>query len=102
MTSLKQKQIDKIVKRFNTKIKNINDLTGGKEPSKLFFVLARHLDFLLDNNPERCIKESGVKARRFINPIIKKIAPLFLHGKQVFEDRETLMYPTGRTKKEKK
>lgn len=102
MTSLKQKQIDKIVKRFNTKIKNINDLTGGKEPSKLFFVLARLLDFLLDNNPERCIKESGVKARRFINPIIKKIAPLFLHGKQVFEDRETLMYPTGRTKKEKK
>lgn len=98
----KQTKIDKITAKYGDKIKNINDLTGGKEPSKLFYILARHLDYLLDNDPNVCIKRYGVRIRRTINPIIKKIAPLFMKSKQVFEDREKLMYPKGRKKKDKK
>lgn len=97
----KQKRIDKIVERYGDKIKNINDLTGGKEPSKLFYILARHLDYLLDTDPDVCIKRYGVKIRKAINPIVKKLAPLFMKNKQVFEDREKLMYPKGRKKKDK-
>ena len=87
----KQKRIDKIVERYGDKIKNINDLTGGKEPSKLFYILAGHLDYLLDNDPDVCIKRYGVKIRKAINPIVKKLAPLFMKNKQVFEDREKLI-----------
>ena len=97
----KQKRIDKIVERYGDKIKNINDLTGGKEPSKLFYILARHLDYLLDTDPDVCVKKYGVKIRRTLNPIVKKIAPLFMNSKQVIEDREKLMYPKGRKKKDK-
>lgn len=97
----KQKRIDKIVERYGDKIKNINDLTGGKEPSKLFYILARHLDYLLDTDPDVCVKKYGVKIRRALNPIVKKIAPLFMNSKQVIEDREKLMYPKGRKKKDK-
>ncbi len=96
-----QKRIDKVVARFGDNIVNLNDLTGGKEPSKLFYILGRYLYYLIDTDVDKCITKSGVKLRKAINPIIKKIGPSFLHGKQVFEDRESLMYPKGRKKKDK-
>ena len=101
MNPKEEKKIIKIEKLYSDKIKNINDLTGGKEPSKLFYILARHLDYLLDNDPNVCIKKYGVVIRRTINPILKRLAPLFMSSKQVFEDREKLMYPKGRKKSDK-
>lgn len=101
MTNREQKKIDKIVNKFGDKVKNINDLTGGKEPSKMFYILANTLDYLLDTDPNVCIKKYGVKIRKTLNPLVKKIAPLFMKSKQVFEDREKLMFPKGRKKKDK-
>ena len=101
MTERQQKKLDKITEKYGDKIQNLNDLTGGKEPSKLFYILSSKLSYLLDNAPDKCIKKYGVKIRKTINPIIKKIAPLFMKSKQVIEDREKLMYPKGRPKKDK-
>lgn len=101
MKNNNKKRLIKIEQQYKDKIKNINDLTGGKEPSKLFYILAKHLDYLLDTNPDVCIKKYGVRIRKTLNPIVKKIAPLFMSSKQVIEDREKLMYPKGRKKKDK-
>ena len=102
MTQRENKRLSKIEELYKGKIKNINDLTGGREPSKLFYILARHLDYLLDTDPNVCIKKYGVKFRRALNPIVKKIAPLFMQSKQVIEDRNKLMYPKGPKKRDKK
>ena len=60
MTQRENKRLSKIEELYKGKIKNINDLTGGREPSKLFYILARHLDYLLDTDPNVCIKKYGV------------------------------------------
>ena len=93
MTTKDQKKLEQIEKQYGDKIENINDLTGGKEPSKLFYILAKHLDYLLDNDPDVCIKRYGVRFRKVINPIIKILAPSFMTRKQVFEDKDILMEP---------
>ena len=49
MTERQQKKLDKITQKYGDKIQNLNDLTGGKEPSKLFYILSSKLSYLLDS-----------------------------------------------------
>lgn len=92
----KKEKLFRIEKKYGTKIKSINDITGGTEPSKLFYLLADKLDYLLDDSPTVSISKKGVITRKKLNILIKKFGALFLKSKQVFEDRESLMYPNGR------
>ena len=87
---IKDKQLEKIIDLYGEKIKGINDIKGDEEPTFLFYIMAKKLDYLLENDPEACISEQGVRLRRKIHPIIAKLGPLFLQNPQVFENRNYL------------
>lgn len=84
--------IKKIEKKYKDKIINIKDLIGNKRPSILFYFLANHFDYLLDNDENKIISEKSMKYRDKINKIVKKCGPSFLKSKQVFEDRNELRF----------
>ena len=88
----KKKQLEKILTKYEGKIKNKDDLLAGEDPSLLFYLLANKFDYLLTDNPN-VITEESVKLRKKINFLIKKLGPSFLSAKQVFEDREKLLDP---------
>ena len=84
--------IKKIEKKYKDKIINIKDLIGNKRPSILFYFLANHFDYLLDNDENKIISEKSMKYRDKINKIVKKYGPSFLKSKQIFEDRNELRF----------
>lgn len=50
-------KIEEILQKYNGNIIGLQDLTGGKYPSGLFYILANNLSYLLDTNPEVVISE---------------------------------------------
>ena len=92
MSKLREKILKKIEKKYQDKIITIKDLIGNKKPSLLFYYLANHFDYLLDNDENKLFSEKSMKRREKINKIIKKCGHLFLKSKQVFEDRNELKY----------
>ncbi len=82
-----------ITNLYGDKISNINDLTGGEKPTILFYFLARHLRYLLENEPELTLSKEGIEFRRKINVLLKKIGKLFLKNPQIFENRQELINP---------
>lgn len=97
----KEKKLKKIIEKTGNNITGIRDFTAGEEPSLLFYFLADKLNYLLDNNPQVAISKTGVKIRKKINPIIKAIAPSFLGGKQIIENRKQLIDPKSTEEDEK-
>ena len=87
-----RRELKKIEKKYKGKIKNITDLIGNKKPSKLFFFLANHFDYLLDDDENKILSKKSMERRDKINKIIKKYGSKFLKSKQVFEDRNKLKY----------
>jgi len=87
---LKYKKLKNILERQKDHIKNVNDLTAGDDPSLLFYILADKLDYLLEDEPEKCISEKGVMTRRKLNILIKKLGPLFLSNPQIIEKKSEL------------
>lgn len=86
-------KLNKILQKYDGVITGPNDLTGGEDPSKLFYFLANHLSYLLDINPENAISEKGVERRRKLNFIIKNFGDRFLLTPQIFENRNFLKNP---------
>lgn len=72
------------------------NLYGDSEPSKLFYFLASNLAYLMDNDPELVLSKRGVEVRRKLNVLIKAIAPAFLNGKHIIENRKTLIDPSNK------
>lgn len=97
----KEKKLKKIIEKTGNNITGIRDFTAGEKPSLLFYFLADKLNYLLDNNPQVAISKTGVKIRKKINPIIKAIAPSFLGGKQIIENRKQLIDPKSTEEDEK-
>lgn len=91
--SRKQRKIDAILKKYNGMITGIGDLVGDEPPSRLFFLLADRLSYLLDLDEKIAINPKGVERRRKLLPIIKMLGPHFLNNRQIFENRNYLQNP---------
>lgn len=90
MTKVK---IEKILQKYDGTIIGLQDLTGNKYPSGLFYILANHLSYLLDTNPEVTISAKGVEIRKKLHFIINTLGSHFLTNPQVFENRNFLRNP---------
>ncbi len=88
-----EKKLNKILLKYNGIITGVNDLTAGAKPSLLFYFLADHLRYLLDNDPPKVVSAKGITWRRKFHPVIKKLGIHFLSNPQVFENRNFLKNP---------
>jgi len=91
LATWKQKKLDKILNELRENIASPNDLLANEKPSFIFYLLANKLGYLLDNNPEKTLSNEGIRNRRKINIIIRKIGPLFLSNPQQIENRNKLI-----------
>lgn len=89
----KGKRFNKILQKYDGLITGPNDLTGGDEPSGLFYFLANHLSYLVDPDPEKVISAKGIVRRRKLNWIIKSLGVRFLTNPQILENRNFLKNP---------
>lgn len=87
----KERQLERIRRKMGGGITNLTDITGGAEPSPLFYLLADRMAYLMSGDPERVLSERKVRLRRRMNGFLKLIGPLFLQQRQVFESRNTLL-----------
>ena len=85
LDNYKKKKLKSILEAQKDNITSINDLTGGEDPSMLFYFLADKLGYLLNNDPNQCYSNKGVKNRELANKIIKSLGPHFLKNKQIIE-----------------
>ena len=86
-------KLDSILQKYDGVITGLEDLTGGNPPSALFYILANHLRYVLDNDPEIAISEKGMARRKKINHLFKKFGSHFLENPQIFENRNFLRNP---------
>lgn len=86
-------KLESILHKYDDVITGLNDLTGGKPPSRLFYILANYLDYMLDNDPEAAISAKGIERRRKINIVFKMFGSRFLANPQIFENRNFLRNP---------
>lgn len=87
-------RLDAIIQKYDGVITGLQDLTGDKPPSKLFYILANHLRYVLDSDPETAISAKGVERRRKLHFIIEKFGSNFLANPQIFESRNFLRNPS--------
>lgn len=93
--NIKDKRLSAILQKYDGMITNKKDLLGDTDPSGLFYILANRYRYLLDESPERVISPRGVRIRKNVNFIIKKLGKYFLTNPQVFENRNFLKNPTA-------
>lgn len=86
----KYDMIDKILEEYENELANESDLLADQDATALFFILVKLFGYLLKDDPDKTISKNGVKIRKIINYVIKKIGPSFLMVPQVFEDRNDL------------
>lgn len=86
-------KLEKILKKYDGVITGLQDLTADKPPSKLFYILADKLDYLLSNDSEKAILAKDIKRCGKLHSIIKAIGIHFLSNPQVFENRNFLLNP---------
>lgn len=84
------KFMDSVLNKHNGELLDINDLLANEDPNVLSYILIHLFGYLLKNDPDSTISKNGVKLRKYINYIIKKIGPSFLEVPQVFENRNDL------------
>ena len=88
-----EKKLKKILIKHDGLITGADDLTAGADPSVLFYLLADHLSYLLDNDPQKVVSAKGIARRRKFHPVIKKLGVHFLSNPQIFENRNFLKNP---------
>lgn len=88
-----ENKLKKILQKYDGVITGLQDLTAGDAPSRLFYILADKLDYLLDNDAEKAILDKDIKRCRKLNPIFKAVGPHFLSNPQIFENRNFLRNP---------
>lgn len=86
-------KIGRILQKYEGTITGLQDLAGGKDPSGLFYILANHLSYLLDTNPEAVISAKGIEMRRKLHFIINALGRHLLANSQVIENRNFLRDP---------
>lgn len=90
--------LEKIIRKYERNITGITDLTAERDPSLIFFVLINTLGYLLKNEPEAVLSKNGVRLRRSVNGIIKKLGVNFLSCPQIIENRHVLKDPESNLK----
>lgn len=83
----KEKRIQKILSIMEGKITGLEDLTAGKKPTWVFYLMGARLGRLMEGRLDRV----SLTLRRWIHPVIRLVAPLFMEHKQVFESRNDLL-----------
>lgn len=92
---LKERELDKVLENHKDHITSLTDLTGGEDPSWLFYILINACGHLLDPENTKDQTKTAIAIRRMLNPIIKKLGPSFLTNPQIIENRNFLMNPTA-------
>lgn len=87
----KDRQTQRILNKMGDSITGLSDLTGGAEPSGLFYLLADWMAYLMSGNPERVLSERTIHIRKKLNKVLKLVGPLFLERRQVFESKNALL-----------
>lgn len=72
-------------------ITSLTDFTAGDEPTNLFYLWIKLFGYLMCLDAEASISKKGIKRRKLISPLIRKVAPATLSNKQVFENRNALL-----------
>ena len=88
---LRGKQFNRILQHFDGNITGPADIVGAAGPSMLFYLSAGKLARLLSDSVEHTLSERSLRFRKKINPFFKRVGPLFLEHRQVFENRNALM-----------
>ncbi len=88
---IKEQKREKILAELSDRITGISDLAGVREPSAIFSFLVGRLGFLLSDNPDEVLSKKGVRIRRKINGIFKKVGTLTLKNKQIIENYGELL-----------
>ena len=88
--------VEKILSKYGNQIDDIRDLIGDDEPSKLFYLLADKLSYLMSENPNDILSESGIERRKKFNKILKTVGNSFLSSKQIIENRNSLRNPSSK------
>lgn len=85
--------IKESVYKYRNYLSSFTDLIGdNKAPSKLFLYNMKHYGYLLQDDPNKVINKKAVLIRKYISgQIIKKVGPIFLASKQIFENRKKLL-----------
>ncbi len=96
------KFIENSICKLHTHLSSFSDLIGdNKAPSRLFLYNLKHFGYLLEDDPKKVIDKKGVLIRKYlVGQIIKRLGPLFLSSKQIFENRKDLLY--GKKEKDNK
>lgn len=81
---------EKILSKFKN-VDSIVDLVGYDEPSKLFYILANRLYYLLDDDAEKLFSDKSLEIRNYINKIIRLLGPIMLNNRQIFESKNELI-----------
>lgn len=89
----KKAKLDSIMQKYDGAIAGLEDLSGDKPPSRLFYIIANHLRYVLNNDPKSVISAKGVERRRKLHFIIEKFGRYFLANPQIFENRNFLCHP---------
>lgn len=84
------KELSQIYIENKDKIKNLNDITGGDDPEKIFNLLIKLFGYLLDDDVDKTVSKFGIKLRREINKVIEAKGASFLSNEQVIENRKYL------------
>lgn len=85
------KKYEKIIlDKYSNEIKEIDDLLAGEDANSLSLILITLFGYLLKDDSDETISKYGIKIRKYINYIIRKIGPSFLMVPQVMEDRNLL------------
>ena len=85
-----QKAIDKILAAHGDYITGSNDLTADKKPSIFFYLFGRAYSHVLCDEPDEAALRKAIRWRRHVNPLLKKLVPVSMKAKQVFENRNEL------------
>ena len=97
---LKERELAKVLENHKDHITSLTDLTGGEDPSWIFYILINACGHLLDPENTKDQTKTAIAIRRMLNPIIKKLGPSFLTNPQIIENRNFLMNPTADVIKE--
>lgn len=91
----KERRLQEILNAHEGQISGLVDLIADQKPSLLFYLLGMRYSKLMQSNMDEEDLKKAIIMRRNIHPIIRKVLPLFMKERQVFENRKVLRGELG-------
>ena len=85
-----QKLTNNILAAHGEYITGLSDLTADKKPSVFFYLFGKAYSHVLCDEPDEAGLKKAICWRRHLNPLLKKLVPVSMKVKQVFENRNEL------------